>query len=81
MRCGVVTLGNEDIVLLAALQRLVNGDGRTHELLFYGTQALKARLELQVVVSIVLGNGRDDGNVVALGADVVCRRDHGNVDI
>lgn len=81
MRCRVVTLGDEDTVLLATLQRLVDGDWRTHELLFNRTQAFKARLELEVVVDIVLGNGRDDGDVVTLRADVVCRRDHRDVDI
>jgi hypothetical protein len=34
-----------------------------------------------VVVSIVLSNGRDNSNVVTLGADVVSGRDHGDVDI
>ena len=69
--CGIVALGDENVVLLAALQRLVDRDRGTHELLLDLAQALKARLEFNVVIGILLGNGRDDGNVVALGADVV----------
>jgi len=79
--CGIVALGDEDVILLAALQRLVDRDRGTHELLFNLAQALKSGLELQVMVGIVLGNGRNDGDVVALGADIVCRGDHRNVDV
>lgn len=77
----VVALRDEDVVLLAALDRLIQGNRSTHELLLNLTQALEPRLQLQVVVGIRLGNGGDDGNVVALGADVVSRRHHGDVDI
>lgn len=68
---GVVALGNEDVVVGTALQRLVERNGRSHELLFDGTKTLKARLELDVVVGVILGDSRDDSNVVALGADVM----------
>lgn len=81
MRCSIVALGDEDVVLLTVLEGLVERDRGTHELLLNFAQTLKAGLELQVVVSIVLGDGRDDGNVVALGADVMCGGDHRNVDV
>ena len=46
----------------------------THnELLLNGAETLKTGLELEVVVRGGLGNGGDDGDPVALGADVVGR--------
>ena len=68
----VVALGDEDVVARAALERLVNGDGRAHELLLDLTEAIKTGLNLEVVVRVGLSNGADDGDVVTLGADVVC---------
>ena len=38
-------------------------------------------LELKVVVAIALSDRGDDSDVVALGADVVCRRDDSDVDV
>lgn len=81
MTGGVVALRDEDVVILAALNGLVERDGRSHELLLDLAQALKAGLELEVVIAVTLGNCRDNGNVVALRADVVRRRDNGNVDV
>lgn len=52
-----------------------------HELFLNLAEALQARLELQVVVGGCLSNGRDDGNPVALGADIVCRRDASDVNV
>ena len=69
---GVVALGDEDVVVLAALERLVKRDGRAHELLLNLAEAVETRLDLEVVVRVGLGDGADDGDVVALGADVVC---------
>ena len=77
----VVALGNEDVVVCAALKGLVNGDGRAHELLLDFTEAFKTGLDLEVVVRVGLSDSADNGDVVALGADVVCSRDHGNVDV
>lgn len=68
----VVALGDEDVVVCAALKRLVDRDGRAHELLLDLTEAIKTRLNLEVVVRVGLSNGADDGDVVTLGADVVC---------
>ena len=81
MACGVVALRHEDVIVGAALEGLVQRDGLTHELLLNLAKTVKTRLELEVVVGVGLGDGRDDGNVVALGADVVGGRDNGDVNV
>ena len=68
----VVALGDEDVVVCAALERLVNGDRRAHELLLNLAEAVETGLDLEVVVRVGLSDGADDGDVVALGADIVC---------
>ncbi len=77
----VVALGDVDVVIDTALKRLVQRDGRAHEALGNGAEPLEARLQLNVMVGLRLGNRRHNGNVVALGAHVVRRRHDGNVDI
>lgn len=52
-----------------------------HELLLDLSEAVDTRLELEVVVGSGLGNSGNDGDPVALGADIVCGRDGGNVNI
>lgn len=42
-----------------------------HELLLNLAQTLQTGLELEVVVGTGLSNGGDDGDPVALGADIV----------
>ena len=81
MAGGVVALGQEDVVVGAALERLVEWDRLAHELLLDLAEAVETGLELEVVVAVAFGNGGDDGNVVALGADVVGRRDNSDVDV
>lgn len=78
---GVVALGDVDLVLGAVLQGLVQGDRSSQELLLDLAEALQTGLELQVVVCRCLSDGGDDGNPVALGADVVCGRNAGNVNV
>jgi hypothetical protein len=51
------------------------------ELFLNCAQAVKTGLELKVVVGRCLGNGRDNSNPVALGADVVSGRNASNVDV
>ena len=77
----VVALGDEDVVVCAALKRLVDRDGRAHELLLDLTEAIKTGLDLEVVVRVGLSNGADDGDVVALRADVVGGGDHSDVNV
>ena len=81
MAGSIVALRQEDVVILAALEGLVKRDGLAHELFFDLTKAIKTGLELEVVVSICLGDGRDNGDVVALRADVVSGRNDGDIDI
>jgi hypothetical protein len=79
--CGVVALRHENVVILAALKGLVERDGLAHELLLNLAETLKTGLKLKVVVAVALGDGGHNGDVVTLGADVVGRRDDGNVDV
>ena len=58
----VVALGDEDVVVCAALKRLVNGNRRAHELLLDLTEAIKTGLDLEVVVRVGLSDGADDGD-------------------
>lgn len=52
-----------------------------HELFLNLAEAVQPGLELEVVVGRRLGNGRHNGDPVALGADVVGGRDAGNVNV
>ena len=81
MASGVVALRYEDVVIGTALNWLVEWDSRAHELLLNLSETVETGLELKVVVGVGLGDGRDDGNVVALGADVVGGRDNGDVNV
>ena len=81
MACGVVALRHEDVIVGAALEGLVQRDGLTHELLLNLAKTVKTRLELKVVVAVALGTAGDNGDVVALGANIVCRRDDRDVDV
>jgi hypothetical protein len=79
--CGVIALGHENVVVAAASSRLVQRDGWTHELLLDPAETVETWLKLKVVVAVALSDGGDDGDVVPLGADVVCGRDDSNVDV
>lgn len=100
VRSGVVALGDEDVVVDAALEGLVERNGGAlyrvldldlakdeegeeayHEFLLNLAEALETRGELEMVVRGRLGDGRDDGNVVALGTDTVGAGDDCNVDV
>ena len=81
MASGVVALRYEDVVIGTALNWLVEWDSRAHELLLNLSEKVETGLELKVVVAIALSDRGDDSDVVALGADVVCRRDDSDVDV
>ena len=81
MASGVVALRYEDVVIGTALNWLVKWDSRAHELLLNLSETVETGLELKVVVAIALSDRGDDSDVVALGADVVCRRDDSDVDV
>lgn len=44
-------------------------------------EAIEAGLQFEVVVGGCFGDGGYDGDIVALGADVVCGGDDGDVDV
>ena len=67
----VVALGDEDVVIDAALQWPVEWDWWSHELLFDSSKAFKARCELKMMVRVCFRYCGDNGNVVTFGADVV----------
>ena len=71
MARGIITLGDEDIIIDSAFQRLIERYRRSHELFFDLAKSVDTRLELEVVVARVFGNGGDDGDVVALGTDIM----------
>lgn len=81
MTGGIVTPGNIHIVLLSALDWLEQRNRWAHEAFFNLTESLEARLQLEMVVGITFGDGADDGDVVAVRADVVCGRHDSNIDI
>lgn len=78
---GVVTLRQEDVIRASVIHRLIQRDGSAHEFLSDLAQAFKSRLQLKVVVGLAFGDCRYNGNVVTLRADIVCGRNHGNVDV
>ena len=69
---SIIALGDEDIVIDAALQWRVDGNRWTHELLFNPSKTLKTRCKLEVVVCASLGDSGHNGDVVAFRADIVC---------
>ena len=81
MASGVVALRYKDVVIGTALNWLVEWDSRAHELLLNLSETVETGLELEVVVAIALSDRGDDSDVVALGADVVCRRDDSDVNV
>ena len=48
---GIIAFRDEDVVIHATFQRLIKGNGRTHELFFNFSQSLQSWLELNVVVT------------------------------
>jgi hypothetical protein len=52
-----------------------------HELLLNGAEAVQTGLKLEVVVGLGLSNGRDNGDPVALGADIMGGGDASNVNV
>ena len=81
MASGVVALRYEDVVIGTALNWLVKWDSRAHELLLNLSETVETGLQLKVVVAVALSDRGDDSDVVALRADVVCRRDDSDVDV
>lgn len=77
----VVALGDEDVVIYTRLQRLVEWNWWTHELLFDPAEPIETRLELKVMITVCFRNGGDNGNVVALGTNIVCGGHHSNVNV
>lgn len=76
---GIVAPAQEDVVVLAGLQGLIDGDRGAHEFLLDLPEAVKARLDFEVVVGRGLGDRADNSDVVPLRADVVGGRDDRDV--
>jgi hypothetical protein len=66
--------------LATAIEQALRGNTHSEKLLDLA-KSVDAGLELEVVVRRGLGDGRNDGDVVSLGADIVGRRDHGDVNV
>ena|SRR5579871_3863965 len=79
--CGVVTTRNVYVVLLSAFDWFVHRNRWAHEAFFYLTKSFETRPQLEVMIGITFGNGADNGDVVTLGADIVCGRHNGNIDV
>jgi len=77
----IITPTNIHSIPIPTLQRLVNRDWRANEALFDFAETLQTGLKLEVVVGFGFGDGGDDGNIVAFGADVVRGGDDGDVDV
>lgn len=81
MSCSIVALRDEDVVVGQVRLWPVKRSRRTHESLLNVTKELESMVEFCVPVVLVLKDLRNNGNVVALGADAVRRRHHSNVGI
>lgn len=81
MTGGVIAFRNEDVVVLAALQWLVQGNGRTHESLLNSAESIETRLKFKVMIAESFCNGGNNSNIVAFGANIVCRRDNRDIDV
>jgi hypothetical protein len=79
--CCVITLAQEDVVLLSTFKWIIQRNWWAHEALQDLTQTIQTRLKLEMMVGIAFCNGRDYGNIVSLGADSMERRNNGNVDV
>jgi len=71
MACGIITLGDKDIVIDTRLQGLVQWYRLAHELLFNPAKSVEARLEFHVMIAVALCDGGDYGDVVTFRADVM----------
>jgi hypothetical protein len=71
---SIIALREEDVIIDAALQWLVERNRLAHELLLDTAEPVKTGLKLKVMITIAFGDGRNNGNVVSLGADIVGRR-------
>lgn len=72
MASSIVTLGYEDVVVKPTLKRLVKGYGWPEELLLDLSQPVEAGLQLEMVITGALGNGRDYSNKVAFRTNIMC---------
>lgn len=81
MGCGIIAFRDENVIMDSALQRLIQGNRRTHEMFLDLAESFKTRFELEMMVGRFFGNGGYDGNKISLGTDIVGRRHNGNIDI
>ena len=81
MTRSVITLRDKNLIIHTTLQRFVEWNSRAEEFFFDLAETVQARLELEVMITGAFGDGGDDGDVEALGADVVGGGDDGDVDV
>ena len=81
MASSIITFRNEDIIISATLQRLIERDWRTHELFFDLAEPFKAWLKFEMMITGTFGDCRHDRNVISFRADIVRRGYDGDVDI
>ena len=81
MASCIVAFRNEDIIIPATLQRLIERDWRTHELFFDLAEPFKAGLEFEMMITGTFGDRRYDRNVIPFWADIVRGGHDGDVDI
>lgn len=82
--CGVVALGDKNVVLLSALNRFIERDRWTHESHQWCDAVSEYRIassNLLMRISVVLGDGRDDSNEESLGSDILSSTENGDVNV
>jgi hypothetical protein len=79
---GVVALRDENVVILSTLSRLIERNGRAHELFQeVASKSIYAVLQLFMMIGLFLGNGGDDSDVVTLRGNIMGGTNDSNVDI
>lgn len=68
---SIIALREENVIIDAALQWLVERDRLAHKLFLDAAKSVKAGLELEVVIAVAFRNRGNNSNVVSLWTDIV----------
>jgi hypothetical protein len=71
MACGIVRFAEIDVILAAALKRLVDWNRRPHEAFKCFSKSIDTGLKLKMMVGFTFGDGGYNGNIVTLWTNVV----------